>query len=381
MYDVGCKLRTALKKTPELKDIEDVPIAVGIFHITGHNAACQIQFHPRLVKGFGMIDGEWLERMWSYLNGFVSITRTMSSLNRRLTLTIALDFFAKEKIDNIGITIQRKEQRAKQLLDDARKALQEAGYLDKLEILLAKWEEHIALATQEPTTETGRIKKKVDNAYEILRTAVSIYDIIDQAFKIQGNGHNRTQNLSDQKKSALAKVQKCLDAYNIVARNHSVIGLSPFDNSVSSLLAKNSKFRKHANLLSTMGDDLPYDALHGYLRAQEELKMLREEAMSVLKYGKELVHKLTEATKGPELFDNLSDEVLGMAVICKQKLVEAERWNVDQKRRLTRIAAGLHSVASSGNVRGEDGEEVEEEAEDEECADLAQFENWIESIN
>ncbi|KAI9491008.1 hypothetical protein BDB00DRAFT_522916 [Zychaea mexicana] len=160
-------------------------------------------------------------------------------------------------------------------------------------------------------------------------------------------GHNRTQNLSDQKKSALAKVQKCLDAYNIVARNHSVIGLSPFDNSVSSLLAKNSKFRKHANLLSTMGDDLPYDALHGYLRAQEELKMLREEAMSVLKYGKELVHKLTEATKGPELFDNLSDEVLGMAVICKQKLVEAERWNVDQKRRLTRIAAGLHSVASS----------------------------------
>ncbi|KAI9479576.1 hypothetical protein BDB00DRAFT_724734, partial [Zychaea mexicana] len=75
MYDVGCKLRTALKKTPELKDIEDVPIAVGIFHITGHNAACQIQFHPRLVKGFGMIDGEWLERMWSYLNGFVSITR------------------------------------------------------------------------------------------------------------------------------------------------------------------------------------------------------------------------------------------------------------------------------------------------------------------
>ncbi|KAI9484713.1 hypothetical protein BDB00DRAFT_774439 [Zychaea mexicana] len=103
MYDVGCKLRTALKKTPSLKDIEDVPIAVGIFHITGHNAACQVHFHPRLVKGFGMIDGESLERMWSYLNGFVSMTRTMTPLNRRLTVTIALEFLAEEKIDNIGM--------------------------------------------------------------------------------------------------------------------------------------------------------------------------------------------------------------------------------------------------------------------------------------
>ncbi|KAI9488162.1 hypothetical protein BDB00DRAFT_62180 [Zychaea mexicana] len=34
-----------------------------------------------------MIDGEWLERMWSYLNGSVSMTRTMTPLNRRLTLS------------------------------------------------------------------------------------------------------------------------------------------------------------------------------------------------------------------------------------------------------------------------------------------------------
>ncbi|KAI9497462.1 hypothetical protein BDB00DRAFT_784793 [Zychaea mexicana] len=71
MYDVDCKLRSTLKrllfsnfmffqKKPSLRDIEDAPIAVGIFLITGHNFTCQVHFHPRLVKGFGMIDGEWL---------------------------------------------------------------------------------------------------------------------------------------------------------------------------------------------------------------------------------------------------------------------------------------------------------------------------------
>ncbi|KAI9496823.1 hypothetical protein BDB00DRAFT_74529 [Zychaea mexicana] len=69
MYDVGCKLRTALQKTPRLHSIKDVDIAVGIFHITGHNPECQVHFHPRLKMGFGLQDGEHLERLWSFLNG------------------------------------------------------------------------------------------------------------------------------------------------------------------------------------------------------------------------------------------------------------------------------------------------------------------------
>ncbi|KAI9467427.1 hypothetical protein BDB00DRAFT_777749, partial [Zychaea mexicana] len=82
--------------------IKDVPIAVGIFHITGHSPECQIHFHPRLKEGWGIQDGEHLERLWSFLNGFVAMTRNMSSLNRRLTLTIALDFFTEQRIDNLG---------------------------------------------------------------------------------------------------------------------------------------------------------------------------------------------------------------------------------------------------------------------------------------
>ena len=101
-YDVGCKLRTSLERTECLASIKNVPIAVGIFHIIGHAPSCQLSFHPRINSGWGLQDGEHLERLWSTLSGFISMTRSMSSLNRRLTLTIALDFYAQQKTDNIG---------------------------------------------------------------------------------------------------------------------------------------------------------------------------------------------------------------------------------------------------------------------------------------
>ena len=41
-YDVGCKIKTALKNTPSLACIKDAPIAVGVWHITGHKPSCQV---------------------------------------------------------------------------------------------------------------------------------------------------------------------------------------------------------------------------------------------------------------------------------------------------------------------------------------------------
>ncbi|KAI9496512.1 hypothetical protein BDB00DRAFT_785592 [Zychaea mexicana] len=114
MYDVGCKIRInhfSIRSNAEifmsryqesLDCIKDVPIAVGIFHITGHAPRYQIHYRPRLKEGWGIQDGEHLERLWSFLNGFVAMTRYMSSLNRRLTLTIALDFYTQQRTANIG---------------------------------------------------------------------------------------------------------------------------------------------------------------------------------------------------------------------------------------------------------------------------------------
>ncbi|KAI9484360.1 hypothetical protein BDB00DRAFT_151936 [Zychaea mexicana] len=153
-------------------------------------------------------------------------------------------------------------------------------------------------------------------------------------------------------------------------RNKCFSGLSPFEYSVSSILAKNSQFRKHANLLNTIGDGLPYDALHGYLRAKEESHMLKDEAISVLRYGNDVVNNLTAAAKDPEVGVNISDEDLGTIGVCKQKLVGAKRWYEEQKTRLTKIAAGLRSVSTTISNQEEDDEQTDE-VDDEEPA--AQF--------
>ncbi|KAI7853825.1 hypothetical protein BDC45DRAFT_441537, partial [Circinella umbellata] len=90
MYDVGCKLKPALKNVGELSPIHNAPMAVSVFHIYGHEAKCQAKYHPYTLAGFGLRDGENLERLWSYLGGFSSTTRYMSPENRQLVLTRGL---------------------------------------------------------------------------------------------------------------------------------------------------------------------------------------------------------------------------------------------------------------------------------------------------
>ncbi|KAI9469145.1 hypothetical protein BDB00DRAFT_880255 [Zychaea mexicana] len=181
-------------KKESLDCIKDVPIAVGIFHITGHAPRCQIHYHPRLKEGWGIQDGEHLERLWSFLNGFVAMTRNMSSLNRRLTLTTALDFYTQQRTDNIGVNLRRKYKRALELKSDALKTLLKAGIQEGDENSLAsmarKWKEHVDETVQRDTNNTrqgGRIGA-ASRAVENLRLAIGIYDLIERAFKQQGNG-------------------------------------------------------------------------------------------------------------------------------------------------------------------------------------------------
>ncbi|OAD75358.1 hypothetical protein PHYBLDRAFT_103725, partial [Phycomyces blakesleeanus NRRL 1555(-)] len=51
--------------------------AVLIFHAYAHVQHCQVKLNPKYRDGFGLTDGECLERLWSYLNRFVTMTRKM----------------------------------------------------------------------------------------------------------------------------------------------------------------------------------------------------------------------------------------------------------------------------------------------------------------
>ncbi|KAI9494028.1 hypothetical protein BDB00DRAFT_871788 [Zychaea mexicana] len=327
MYDVGCKIRKALQES--LDCIKDVPIAVGIFYITGHAPRCQIHYHPRLKEG-------------------------------RLTLTIALDFYMQQRTDNIGVNLRRKYKRALELKSDALKTLLKAGIQEGDENSLAsmarKWKEHVDETVQRDTNNTrqgGRIGA-ASRAVENLRLAIGIYDLIERAFKQQGNGHNRTQNLAGQRKAARAQVEKQFNNYLEKLSVGPLFGFELYPDS-STVLKKNSHFRFRCNIISPVETNTPYDAFHGLRRANEELELLKDEASSVIKFGHNVISKLQEAIAS-----------------VPETLERAEAWMEEQQRLLGRIANGSASIdpdmlsrGASVVVRGvqQDGEEDDDDEE------------------
>ncbi len=61
----------------------------------------QVQFNPRNLSGFGLSDGEVLERLWSYLRRFSSMTKEMRPSHRIDVLSDALRYCARKSARNV----------------------------------------------------------------------------------------------------------------------------------------------------------------------------------------------------------------------------------------------------------------------------------------
>ena len=82
--------------------MEACNIAVPIFHAYAHNAHCQHAYSPRQKVGFGLTDGENMERFWSYLGKFSRTTKEMSPANRVDALSDAVLHYASKKRAKLG---------------------------------------------------------------------------------------------------------------------------------------------------------------------------------------------------------------------------------------------------------------------------------------
>lgn len=54
------------------------------------------------MEGFGLMDGELMERLWSYLRSFSKITKEMTSAHRVDFLSDALNHFTMTKLEILG---------------------------------------------------------------------------------------------------------------------------------------------------------------------------------------------------------------------------------------------------------------------------------------
>ncbi|MEQ2297458.1 hypothetical protein AMECASPLE_034829 [Ameca splendens] len=62
IYDIACVLFTHIHKTGEVIP-QGISMAVPAFHVYGHKLQCQIMYSTRRLPGFGLTDGEGMERL------------------------------------------------------------------------------------------------------------------------------------------------------------------------------------------------------------------------------------------------------------------------------------------------------------------------------
>lgn len=72
LYDISCQLHRSLSKCDDkLQWLSRLEFAVSIFHAYGHQWSCQLWYHPRKSKVWGLSDGEGCERFWSELRKLI----------------------------------------------------------------------------------------------------------------------------------------------------------------------------------------------------------------------------------------------------------------------------------------------------------------------
>ncbi|XP_028416463.1 uncharacterized protein LOC114540544 [Dendronephthya gigantea] len=125
MYDIACTLNAHLKKNERQDLLEKVTFAIPIFHCYGHKSTCQIQYSPRRQLGYGLTDGEGVERLWSFLRRFSAMTKEMNTGRRIDLLTDALLHYSTRQRQQFGSALAGKLKRVPELMSNTLSQTQE----------------------------------------------------------------------------------------------------------------------------------------------------------------------------------------------------------------------------------------------------------------
>jgi hypothetical protein len=107
-YDVMCQWSVHIKERVtgsdylKMQDNLKLRLAIGLFHIHGHQDACLARYSPSFVEGGRQIDGETIEKLWALLNKISRSTREMSTSHRREVIDDHMSDFNWKKLVNVG---------------------------------------------------------------------------------------------------------------------------------------------------------------------------------------------------------------------------------------------------------------------------------------
>ncbi|KAK7452231.1 hypothetical protein VKT23_012336 [Stygiomarasmius scandens] len=194
LYDIGCQTERSCRKWGFLKEyLRRIIWGVSVFHAYGHNWPCQLIYHPRKRRWFGLCDGEGCERCWSCLRHLVAYTRVVgvsyaqapekkSSSNKSAqyylhlyTIDTQLHYHNEQTLWGAAKWLQRKTRQCASRRIAAEKELDESR--QDLTFLHAQWDEQVKAQTQPlPRQRRNAAKAAVQEA---LRLNESL-DVLEQ---------------------------------------------------------------------------------------------------------------------------------------------------------------------------------------------------------
>ena len=109
LYDIGCQLHRSCVKFNFLDAYVDrIVFGISVFHAYGHQWPCQLVYHPRKCKGFGLSDGEGCERFWKAIKALIPSCRVSGYYNRIYTIDTQVKHIDEQSLMGLGNWLRKK---------------------------------------------------------------------------------------------------------------------------------------------------------------------------------------------------------------------------------------------------------------------------------
>ncbi|KAA1092984.1 hypothetical protein PGT21_020031 [Puccinia graminis f. sp. tritici] len=167
LYDLGC----SLDKFVNLRSIfpesrSRITFGTSVFHAYVHEWPCQLKYNPRYQKGWGLSDGESLERLWSSLSSQISPLRYASRNNRLGALAHRCTYRNKQSIAKLAAWLRSKFDQALVRRDTEKAVLTELlqminphnNQAYSIDFFRSQWEDQVRVGLQQDDIEEASKK-------------------------------------------------------------------------------------------------------------------------------------------------------------------------------------------------------------------------------
>ncbi|KAH9822492.1 hypothetical protein DFH28DRAFT_1049759 [Melampsora americana] len=135
LYDIGCNIQKGIERRNQFveeRDQDRLMFGTSLFHSYVHEWSCQLLYNPRLNEGWGLSDGEGLERIWSLLAVLVGILRYSTKQHRLTALNfLAMHINEKGRAHSVKFILARLTKATRQLEEtkfELRRLAQKRGW-------------------------------------------------------------------------------------------------------------------------------------------------------------------------------------------------------------------------------------------------------------